>query len=96
MLVGRVVGQVWATKKQETLEGIRFLLVRPVALDGDAAGQPIVAADVIGAGIGETVIDAIGRAARTTIGRGQDVGYQVAVVGIVDEIELENGRKISP
>ena len=34
MLVGRVVGQVWATKKQETLEGIRFLLVRPLALSG--------------------------------------------------------------
>ena len=94
MLVGRVVGQVWATKKQETLEGIRFLLVRPLTLQGDTAGMPVVAADVIGAGIGETVIVAFGRAARTTIGRGQDVGYQVAVVGIVDEIELEGGRKI--
>ncbi len=94
MLVGRVVGQVWATKKQETLEGIRFLLVRPLALSGDTAGQPVVAADTLGAGIGETVIVAFGRAARTTIGRGQDVGYQVAVVGIVDEIELEDGRKI--
>ena len=96
MLVGRVVGQVWATKKQETLEGIRFLLVRPLALSGDAAGQPVVAADVIGAGIGEMVIVAFGRAARTTIGRGQDVGYQVAVVGIVDEVELEDGRKLEP
>jgi ethanolamine utilization protein EutN len=94
MLVGRVVGQVWATKKQETLEGIRFVLVRPIALSGDAAGQPVVAADTLGAGIGETVIVAFGRAARTTIGRGQDVGYQVAVVGIVDEIQLENGKKI--
>lgn len=94
MLVGRVVGQVWATKKQETLEGIRFLLIRPLALGGDAAAAPVVAADTIGAGIGETVIVAFGRAARTTIGRGQDVGYQVAVVGIVDEIELEDGKKI--
>jgi ethanolamine utilization protein EutN len=94
MLVGRVVGQVWATKKQETLEGLRFLLVRPLALSGDAAGEPVVAADVVGAGIGETVIVAFGRAARNTIGRGQDIAYQVAVVGIVDEIELEGGRKI--
>lgn len=94
MLAGRVVGQVWATKKQETLEGIRFLLVRPIALSGDAAGAPVVAADTLGAGIGETVIVAFGRAARTTIGRGQDVGYQVAVVGIVDEIELEGGRRL--
>jgi ethanolamine utilization protein EutN len=94
MLCGRVVGQVWATKKQETLEGIRFLLVRPLTIAGDTGGQPVVAADVLGAGIGETVIVAFGRAARTTIGRGQDVGYQVAVVGIVDEITLEGGLKI--
>jgi ethanolamine utilization protein EutN len=103
MLVGRVVGQVWATKKQETLQGIRFLLVSPLALSGAGKGeapgttfqgQAVVAADTIGAGIGETVIVAFGRAARTTIGRGQDVGYQVAVVGIVDEIQLEGGKKI--
>ncbi len=95
-MVGRVVGHVWATKKQETLEGIRFLLVRPLALTGDAAGAPVVAADNLGAGIGETVIVAFGRAARTTIGRGQDVAYQTAVVGIVDELELEGGRKVAP
>jgi ethanolamine utilization protein EutN len=95
MMVGKVVGTVWATKKQESLEGIRFLLVRPVALSGDAAGPPVVAADVIGAGIGETVIVAFGRAARTTLGS-QDVAYQTAVVGIVDEIEVEGGKKIVP
>jgi ethanolamine utilization protein EutN len=88
MLVGRVVGQVWATKKQTSLEGVRFLLVRPIALSGDAAGAPIVAADNLGAGVGETVIVAFGRAARTTLGS-QDVAYQVAVVGIVDEIDLD-------
>jgi ethanolamine utilization protein EutN len=92
-MVGKVVGTVWSTKKQETLEGLRFLLVRPVALTGDAVGPPIVAADNIGAGIGETVIVAFGRAARTTLGN-QDIAYQTAVVGIVDEIELEGGKKI--
>lgn len=92
MHLGKVVGNVWATKKEATLDGLRFLLVRPFRLDGGKATECIVAADPIGAGVGETVIVAQGRAARHAIGRGQDVGYQVAVVAIVDRITLEDGR----
>ncbi|MBI4878906.1 MAG: EutN/CcmL family microcompartment protein [Planctomycetes bacterium] len=91
MLLGKVIGNVWATKKEATLDGLRFLLIRPFTLGGDDSSEVVVAADPIGAGIGETVIVAFGRAARHTIGRGQDVGYQVAVVGIVDYLTLENG-----
>ncbi len=86
MHVGRVIGTVWATQKAESLTGMRMLLVRPLTASGES-DQVLVAADPIGAGEGETVLVAQGRAARTVLGS-QDCGWQVAVVGIVDSISL--------
>lgn len=87
MLVGRVVGSVWATKKDPTLEGLRMLMVQPLAYGDRASDEIVVAADPIGAGTGELVLVAFGRAARTVIGS-QDAGWQVAVVAIVDDVDL--------
>ena len=94
MLVGTVVGNVWATKKDETLTGLRLLVVRPFTTDGREGAETIVAADPIGAGIGERVLVVFGRAARHAIGKGHDVGFQTAVVGIVDRMELEDGSTV--
>jgi ethanolamine utilization protein EutN len=94
MYLGRVIGTVWATKKQETLEGLKLLVVRPLSLQTSEDAQPIVAVDVIGAGVGELVLVVVGRAARFTIGRGQEIACQTAVVGIVDQLALEGGRII--
>ena len=91
MLVGTVVGNVWSTVKDPTLEGLRFLVVQPFTLKGESA-ETLVAADPIGAGIGERVLVAFGRAARHAIGRGHDIGFQTAVVGIVDRMEPFDGR----
>lgn len=96
MLVGRVVGNVWATQKDPTLEGVRMLLVRPFVAGGgggggkDEAEDLVVAGDRLGAGIGETVLVSFGRAARTVLGS-QDIAWQAAVVGIVDSISLQDG-----
>ncbi len=87
MLVGRVVGNVWATRKDPSLEGLRFLMVRPFTTANSESQDVIVAGDTLGAGIGETVLVAFGRAARTVLGS-QDLGWQVAVVAIVDSISL--------
>lgn len=91
MLLGRVVGNVWATKKDPSLEGLRLLLVQPFTTSKSGSDEVIVAADPIGAGPGETVLVAFGRAARTVLGS-QDLGWQVAVVGIVDALSLEDGN----
>ncbi|MFG0319833.1 MAG: EutN/CcmL family microcompartment protein [Planctomycetota bacterium JB042] len=96
MLVGRVVGEVWATRKDPSLEGLRLLLVRP--LDVEAADDPsrprglVVVADTIGAGVGEEVVVAYGRAGRVAIGRGHDLAAEAAVVGIVDDRSGEELR----
>lgn len=88
MLVGTVIGRVWATRKEETLCGLRFLLVRPWRSDEADSAETIVAADPIGADIGEKVLIVFGRAARHAIGRGHDVGFQTAVVGVVDGLDV--------
>ena len=83
MLVGTVVGQVWATQKEQTLEGLRFLVIQPWLKDERESAETIVAVDTIGADIGERVLVVFGRAARHSIGRGHDVGYQTAIVAII-------------
>ncbi len=94
MLIGTVVGNVWATRKDPTLTGVRFLLVQPFTLDGQESAETIVAVDPLGAGIGERVLVVFGRAARHAIGKGHDVGFQCAVSAIVDKMELQDGRTI--
>ena len=94
MLVGTVIGQVWSTQKDPTLTGLRFLVVRPYVRGGDASAETVVAVDTIGAGIGERVLVVFGRAARHAIGRGQDVGFQTAIVGIIDAMELAGGERV--
>ena len=96
MLIGTVIGNVWATKKDPTLSGLRFLVIQPFTLDGKPSAETIVAVDPLGAGIGERVLVVFGRAARHAIGKGHDVGFQTAVSAIIDKMELEDGRIVGP
>ena len=88
MFLGRVVGQVWASKKSADLEGKRLLLVRPMeTYEGDDPVGPVVAADPIGADLGERVVVAFGKAARVACGGDGDFAFEAAIVGIVDGVE---------
>lgn len=94
MLIGTVIGNLWSTQKDATLEGLRFLVVRPMDAEGRGTAESVVAVDPLGAGIGDRVLVAYGRAARHAIGRGHDIGFQSAIVGIVDRCEL-GGRTLA-
>jgi microcompartment protein CcmK/EutM len=90
MFLGRVVGQVWASKKSPDLEGKRLLLIRPLDERADPAAPkvgPVVAADPLGADVGERVIVAFGKAARVACGGDGDFAFEAAIVGIVDDME---------
>jgi microcompartment protein CcmK/EutM len=66
MTLCKVVGTVVATRKEQTLEGLRFMLVRAVDAEGQETGGFMVAADAVGAGPGEYVMIASGSSARQT------------------------------
>ena len=89
MFLGKVVGTVWSTKKAPTLEGVRFLIVHPYDLDKEPTKNIVVVADRLGAGIGEVVMCAYGKAARSAIGD-QERAIEAAVVGIVDRMDLQD------
>jgi microcompartment protein CcmK/EutM len=91
--IGRVVGQVVATVKQAGLQGRTLLLIVPLDLgdvDGDGSSEATyVAADYVGAGIGEVVLVSRGSAARVddaTTG----VPTDAAAVAIVDSVIVNN------
>ncbi len=88
MFIGTVVGQLWSTKKVENLNSLRFLLIRPHNLDKEPNTTVVVAADVLGAGVGEKVMIAYGRAARLAIGD-ENASIEAAVVGIIDNIDAQ-------
>ncbi len=91
MLLGRVVGTVVATNKEQELDGLKLLLVRGADVEGKASGTLVVAIDAVGAGVGEVVLYASGSSARqTSVTRDRPV--DATIMAIVDSIELE-GRQ---
>lgn len=57
MKIGRVINNIWATRKDEGLIGVKLLIVQLLDQPGLKEGSIIVAGDIIGAGIGEKVLD---------------------------------------
>ena len=66
MLLGKVVGSLVATRKDEKMEGLKFLIVRQIGVDGKDSANYVVAVDAVGAGVGEVVMYASGSSARQT------------------------------
>ena len=81
MLIGKIVGSVVSTRKNERLVGSKFMIVETVAETGDV--KRIVAIDDVGAGIGEMVLVATGSAARIGCNH-ESAPIDAAIVGIID------------
>jgi len=93
MFLGKVIGEVWASRKMKDLEGKRLLLIEPVD-DERAPAQgyvtPVIAADPLGADLDEYVVVAFGKAARVAFGGDGDFAFEAAVVGIVDQGQVKD------
>ncbi|MDR1428677.1 MAG: EutN/CcmL family microcompartment protein [Spirochaetaceae bacterium] len=90
MQVCKVVGHIWSTKKEASLEGFKFMLVQ----EGERGGA-FVAADLVGAGIGEEVLVVSGSTARCAAKTGVsgEAPIDAAIVGIIDTAETGKQRK---
>ncbi|MFC6290746.1 EutN/CcmL family microcompartment protein [Levilactobacillus angrenensis] len=86
--MAKVVGSVVATAKDPSLVGRKLMIVQPIDSNGEAVRHEEVAADAIGAGIGEYVLLVRGAGARQVH---QDPGIRdvndCAIVGIIDRFD---------
>ena len=93
MLIGRVIGDVVATQKAASHEGMKLLLVQPLNLDGSDRGEAVLAVDAVDAGVGERVLlSTEGFSAMTSVGR-PNSPIDTAVIGIVDSVDFIDGVK---
>lgn len=92
MLLGKIVGTVVSTKKDEKLEGLKLQLVKYINLDGTFTGGLVVAVDSVGAGMGEVVLVAAGSSARQTPVT-KDKPVDTVIMAIVDILEVE-GKEV--
>jgi len=88
MLLGRVIGCVWATVKDRHLEGQRLLLVQPVTPELKPTGKRLVCADCTGAGAGELIYWTRSREASYAF-LPAEVPADATITGIVDTIHLK-------
>ncbi|SFA99021.1 EutN/CcmL family microcompartment protein [Clostridium frigidicarnis] len=89
MLIGKVVGKLWATRKDEKLNGIKFLIVRLMKNSVEESESIYVAADTVGAGTGDLVMITRGGSARSSLGL-KDVPIDSTIVGIIDSMEIDD------
>ena len=92
MLIGKVVGTVVSTNKEQELNGLKLLLVRGADATGNATGPLVVAIDAVGAGLGEVVLYASGSSARQTKVT-KDRPVDATIMAIVDEIEIDGDAR---
>ncbi len=89
MLLGRVIGTVWATRKDEKLEGMRFLIVQEVDLELAPKPAFVVAVDSVQSGVGEVVLVARGSSARQTR-MTKDTPVDAVIMASVESLEFSD------
>lgn len=88
MVLAKVIGTVWATRKDEKLVGMKLQIVRPVDLEYKLKDGFLVAVDAVGAGVGEIVLVAQGSSARQTI-LTENKAVDATIMAIVDKLDVE-------
>ena len=83
MQLARVIGDIVATRKEPAFDGIKLLVIQPLAPDGQDSGRPLVAVDSVGAGVGERVFFVRGKEASFPF-HPLEVPADAGIVGIVD------------
>jgi len=89
MFLGKVIGNMVSTIKNEDYRSHKLMLVQPVTPEGNPWKTSLIAVDLVGAGPGETVMYVNeGNSARQLLGLGKEGAARAVIVGIVDQVEL--------
>ena len=88
MFFAQVIGTVWATRKDENLKSFKLQFIQPLNSRREKVGDPIVAVDTVGAGVGETVMYITAREATIPL-RVEMAPVDASIVGIIDRIDTE-------
>ena len=93
-MLGKVVGTIWSTRKDENLVGSKFLIIRQLNLDYTPKDSTVIAIDSVGAGVGEVVLVAQGSSARQT-DITQNKPVDAVVMAIVDKLDVSVKDQVS-
>lgn len=87
MILGKVIGTVWATRKDEAMVGMSLQIVRHIDLDFKMKDAFVVAVDTVQAGVGDVVLVATGSSARqTTVTKNKPV--DAVIMAVVDKLDV--------
>jgi microcompartment protein CcmK/EutM len=89
MILGRVVGTVVATRKDDKLVGAKLLVVRTTDPSGKDEAGHMVAVDTVDAGISDRVLVVTGSSARMASGL-KDTPVDAAIIGVIDSVEMKD------
>lgn len=92
MFLGKVIGTLVASQKEASLEGLKFLVVRRLTVGNRVDKGYVVAADAVGAGVGEVVMVATGSSARQTAVTDKRP-CDAVIMAIVDTWEVDGKEK---
>ncbi|HUL45296.1 MAG TPA: EutN/CcmL family microcompartment protein [Bacteroidota bacterium] len=89
MFLGKVVGTVWATRKDEELVGMKFQVVKHLGIDYKLKETFVVAVDTVQAGVGDVVLVCSGSSARqTSLTKNKPV--DATIMAVVDKLDIED------
>ncbi len=88
MILGKVVGTVWATRKDEDLVGMKFQIVKHVDLNYKVKDTFVVAVDTVQAGVGDVVLVTSGSSARQTATT-KNKPVDAVIIAVVDKLDVE-------
>lgn len=92
MQLGKIIGTVVSTQKDEKLTGLRFHIVQFVDTNIKPTGNFVIAVDSVGAGVGEVVLTAAGSSARQT-NITKDKPVDTVIMAIVDVLEIDGEKR---
>jgi len=92
MFLGKVIGNIWATRKHPSLNNFKLMIVQPLNAEFEKTGEPIIAADTVGSGPGEIIYYIT--ASESVIPLPVDMApVDASIVGIVDSVYSEKSIK---